>query len=154
MKIDENNLNTFIDLLESEWEKDSVINIKDLIEAEIETARLHAKYINYSTKAKRLLAQLEYDFNILRGKKSRYYRGKLSKKELDLENWKPFQYVLKTKGEIDEVMSFDDDINKVAKLIALTNSIIEMCDSCLYNIRQRTFQIKNIIEIKKFEAGI
>lgn len=152
--ITEDNLNKFLNKVKKEWENDNYIDKSDLVSSELETMKLHSKYMNFLSIAKRNAYKIENYYNSMRGKKSKYYRGKMSKAELDLNQWQPFQYALRTKTEVDEVMTFDVDLNSIVSMIAANQIIIDYCEQCIYCLKQRTWQIKNIIEIRKFEAGL
>jgi hypothetical protein len=88
--------------LMEQWEQDSKIDDNHLGEASTNSPNLHSKYINIIVSYKLKLAKTRGDYNMLRKNKFRYYRGELSRQELEDLGWQQWQGVKPLKNEMDE----------------------------------------------------
>lgn len=136
------------------WEADSEIDDNHLGEAAIKTAKLHSKYLKILIDAKLRKTKLEIDYSALRKTKIRYYRGELTKQELDelgLEQW---QYNKPLKAEMDEFLKGDEDLSKILIRLEYIDTMVYALESILTQIKQRDFQLSNGIKWKQFLAGM
>ena len=69
--------------LQESWAVDCKIDELELGKATIKTAELHSKYLNHLSNFKLQLRKSEAAFYKLRRIKQQYWRGELSKQELD-----------------------------------------------------------------------
>ena len=65
----------------SEWQDDSVINQSQLDKSSVDTAKLHAKYLQWLSLAKLHLKKAQMNQNTLLKEKCLYYNGKMSQEE-------------------------------------------------------------------------
>ena len=96
---------------------------------------------------------MQSEYNILRKNKFRYYRGELSRTELESLGWEQWQGIKPLKNEMDEFLTGDDDLNKLQLRVEYLNTMVYMLESVMQQIKSREWQIKNGIEWKKFLAG-
>jgi len=136
------------------WEDDSRIDDDHLGEESTKTPNLHAKYIQYLIDNKLRLSKVKHEYNILRKTKFRYYRGELSRQELEKLGWDQWQGVKPLKNEMDEFLSGDDDLNNLDIKVEYLNSIIYFLESVMTQIKSRDFQISNGIKWKQFLVGM
>jgi len=136
------------------WEEDSRIDDDHLGEESTKTPNLHAKYIQYLIDNKLRLSKVKHEYNILRKTKFRYYRGELSRQELERLGWDQWQGVKPLKNEMDEFLSGDDDLNNLDIKVEYLNSIIYFLESVMTQIKSRDFQISNGIKWKQFLVGM
>lgn len=141
------------DEIMSEWEKDSEYDDERLDKSAVATSSLHAKYLNLLVKNKLKLAKYSTDYNVLRQVKFKYYRGELTKQELDDRGWAQYQGVKPIRAELDELLSGDADLNNLNLKTQYLNTIINMLESIITQIKSRDFQISNAIKWKMFMAG-
>ena len=73
--------------LQDTWKTDCKIDELNLGSESIKTAELHSKYLNHLTNFKLQLRKFESQMLTLRRVKWRYFRGELSKLELDDLGW-------------------------------------------------------------------
>jgi hypothetical protein len=140
--------------LQNMWAKDCQIDDDHLGEASTTTPNLHAKYIHHLIDAKLRLAKTKSDYNLMRKTKFRYYRGELSRDELQhlgLEQW---QGVKPLKNEMDEFLTGDDELNNLDIKVQYLESMVYFLESVMSQIRSRDFQIKNAITWKQFLVGM
>ena len=143
-----------IDQLQEMWEADCQIDDNYLGENSTATPKLHAKYIKLLVQVKLKHTKLNSEYNILRKNKFRYYRGELSREELNELDWVQWQGVKPLKNEMDEFLSGDSDLNIIKIKIDYLETMIYFLESILGQIKARDWQIKTAVEWKKFLAGM
>lgn len=146
-------INKTVDEIRNMWKTDAVIDQNHLEKSELQNGILHSRYIDLLVDYKRELALLERDFNKMKKIKIAYYKGQMSQEELTELNWQPYQFIISNKNELLDVLSLDDDLNNFTIKIQEINIGIELLQSIIDKIKNKSWQIKNIIEIKKFNAG-
>lgn len=135
------------------WEQDAEIDGNHLDASSIESAKLHAKYIKLLVNAKLRKTKLGIEYAELRKHKFRYYRGELTKQELQDLGWEQWQYNKPLKSDMDEFLRGDNDLNTIQTRIEYMDTMIYALESILQQIKGRDWQIRNSIEYKKFLAG-
>jgi len=143
-----------LEQLMSMWENDCKIDDDHLGEASTDTPNLHSKYINHLVSYKLKLAKIKGDYNLLRKNKFRYYRGELTRQELEDLGWMQWQGVKPLKNEMDEFLQGDTDLVQMEQKVEYLNTIVYFLESVLSQIRSRDFQIKNGIQWKQFLVGM
>ena len=135
------------------WEEDCVIDDDRLDRASVKTPNLHAKYLRFLIQHKMKLAALQSEYNTVRQKKFRYYRGEMPKVELEELKWNQWQGNKPLKNEMDEFLEGDSDLNKIKITCEYIKGMIEALESILGQIKARDWQIRNAITWKQFVAG-
>ncbi len=143
-----------LEQLMSTWEIDCKIDDNHLGEASTDTPNLHSKYVNHLVSYKLKLAKIKGEYNLLRKNKFRYYRGELSRQELEDLGWVQWQGVKPLKNEMDEFLQGDTDLVQMEQKVEYLNTIVYFLESVLSQIRSRDFQIKNGIQWKQFLVGM
>lgn len=99
------------------WDNDCNIDDDHLDKESVNTAKLHSKYLRILMQHKVKAAALNVEYNNLRQKKFRWYRGEMSREELKDLSWNQWQGIKPLKNEMEEFLTGDQDLNKVnAKL--------------------------------------
>ena len=142
-----------IEELHDLWEKDCLIDDDRLDKASVATPNLHAKYLRFLIQHKMKLAALQTEYNLMRQRKFRYYRGEMGKNELEELKWEQWQGVKPLKNEMEEFLDGDTDLNKITIKCEYIKGMIEALESILGQIRSRDWQIRNAIQWKQFVAG-
>lgn len=141
-----------IEEIESSWGKDCNIDLTSLQTSSADSAKLHHKYSVMHNRAKASLATLENKKSVLLMHKRDYYMGEISQETLKQFGWKPnARMIIRT--DIPTFIQGDTEIIKLNLEIANTTQIVSFLESIIRMINNRQFQIKNIIEAKKFENG-
>jgi hypothetical protein len=143
-----------IEQLQELWDADCSIDDNYLGEQSTATPKLHAKYVKLLVQVKLKHRKLQSDYNLLRKNKFRYYRGELSRDELNHLGWAQWQGVKPLKNEMDEFLSGDDDLNTLRVKIDYLETMIYFLESIMQQIKARDWQIKTAVEWKKFLAGM
>ena len=143
-----------IEQLQEEWDKDCQIDDNYLGENSTATPKLHAKYLKILVQVKLKHTKLSSDYNLTRKNKFRYYRGELSRDELQDLQWDQWQGVKPIKNEMDEFLKGDDELNTMDIKIKYLETMIYFLESVLQQIKARDWEIKTAVEWKKFLAGM
>ena len=104
-------------------------------------------------QAKLKITKYNNDFNVLKKTKFRYYRGELSRDELSVLNWEQWQGVKPMKNEMDQFLDGDTDLNNMKVKIEYLQTMNYLLESILSQIKARDWQLKTVLEHKKFLAG-
>ena len=138
-----------LDELQAQAEKDLKIDDTELDLESLKTPQLHSQYLKtYSTYAL-MLKKAEGDYSKLHIKKWLFFTGKA-----EPEEYKEKNFDLKLlRQDVDKFIDSDDEIIKLKQKIEYLKQICHYCESTLKQINNRTFQIKNAIEWKKFTMG-
>ena len=143
-----------LDDILKEWETDCQIGHR-LDEASQNTPQLHAKYLNYLTQAKLILKRAETTQAILLKDKFLWYNGKLSEEDTKRHGWEPdpFDGLKVMKTDLSYWYESDKQIQESEAKITYYKTMCETLKEIIDTLRWRHQTIKNIIEIRKFEAG-
>ena len=138
-----------LDELQAKAEKDLTIDDTELDLESLKTPQLHSQYLKtYSTYAL-MLKKAEGDYSKLHIKKWLFFTGKAEPQE-----YKDKNFDLKVlRQDVDKFIDSDDDIIKQRQKVEYLKQICNYCEQTLKQINNRTFQIKNAIEWKKFTMG-
>lgn len=138
-----------------EWQSDSVINDNKLDQTSVDTAKLHAKYLQWLSLAKLQLKKAQMNQKSLLKDKWLYYNGKMSQDEIVSRGWDydPFDGLKVMKGDMDYYYDSDKDIQKTEEKIAYFKTLVETLQEIVETLRWRHQTIGNIIRWKQFEAG-
>ena len=143
-----------LDDILKEWETDCQIGHR-LDEASQQTPQLHAKYLNYLMQAKLILKRAEGLQNVLLKDKFLWYSGKMSREDIDQRGWQhdPFDGLKMMKGDLSYYYESDKELQASEANIAYYKTTIEALTEIVSTLKWRHSTIKNIIEVRKFEAG-
>ena len=144
---------TLEDILQ-EWEEDCQIGHR-LDEASLDTPKLHAKYLNYLTQTKLLLKRAEDKQAILLKDKFLWYNGKMGQQDIERLGWDPdpFDGLKMMKQDMNYYYESDKDLQASEAKITYYKTMIETLSEIINVLRWRHSTIKNIIDVRKFEAG-
>lgn len=142
-----------LEQLQTMWGEDCIIDDNHLDRESVNTAKLHSKYLNHLISYKLKLAKMRADYNTLRQAKFRYYRGELSKEELQLLGWTQWQGIKPLKNEMEEFLGGDGDLNTMEVKQEYIQGVVDFLESVMNQIKARDWQIRNSIEWKKFISG-
>lgn len=139
--------------IQEQWERDSRIDETNLGRESIRVPTLHAKYLTYLSKVKLQLRKAESDYYNTRRKKYRYYRGEMSREELEQEGWEQFQGNKPLKNEMDEFLQCDESLILFQDKIEYFKTVSYTLEQIIRSINSRTWDIKSAIEWAKFTNG-
>lgn len=131
------------------WERDSKIDEVMLDQTTIKIPQLHQKYLTLRSEFSLLKTKKEQELKKLRHNKWLYYSGKASPEEYE-DN--PFPYKV-MKSDVNNWIAVDESINKVELQLDYYGQVVHTLDEILRQIHQLSFNIKNIIEWRRFVGG-
>ncbi len=129
--------------LKEEVKRDLIINKNDLIGAAADNALIHHKYLCIYTDLRLQYKKELIDFNRIKKNSYRYWMG--YERECPPE-------VLDARG-VKYHMEGDDKVLDSQKRLFVLEEKIKFLEETISSIVSRGFNIKNIIEVKKFEMG-
>lgn len=140
--------------LQESWENDSKIDEMNLGKESARTPILHAKYLNYLSSSRLNLRKAESEYYNMRRLKYKYYRGELTKEELEDTGWMQWQGNKPLKNEMDEFLSCDTDLIALQDKIEYFKTVLYQLEQIIRSLNSRTWDIKNMIEWNKFTNGM
>jgi hypothetical protein len=140
--------------LQLQWEEDSRIDELNLGKESTRVPTLHAKYLNFLGKSKLALRKAESDYFNTRRLKYKYYRGEMTREELEETGWVQFQGNKPLKNEMDEFIATDTELITLQDRLEYHKTVLTMLENILKSIHSRTWDIKNGIEWTKFTNGM
>ena len=137
------------------WKEDSKIDELRLDQASIDSAKLHAKYLELLTTTKLQLKRKDMEFKVLLKQKWLWYNGKLTKDQIDELGWEydALNGLKVLKGEMSYYYDSDPHIQEMEARLEYIKTIKETLEEIINNIRWRHSSIKNAIDWRKFESG-
>lgn len=140
--------------IQDEWVKDSAIDELNLGRESVRVPTLHAKYLTYLSKVKLQLRKAESDYYNTRRLKYRYYRGEMTRAELEELEWVQFQGNKPLKNEMDEFLQCDKDLIELQDKVEYFRTVIYTLEQIIRSINSRTWDIKTAVEWHKFTNGM
>jgi len=138
-----------LEKLQEEATRDLQIDDTELDMESVRTPIIHNKYLKYLSKFSLLLKKAEDDYDILAKDKWEYYTGKAPE---EVYREKPFEIKI-LKQDVDKYIKSDAELIKLSQKITYLRTVINYIEGIIRNINNRTFNIKNAIEWKKFTQG-
>lgn len=142
-----------LDELKDQWAIDCTINQDRLDEESIRTANLHQKYLDALTDYKLKIFKLNKDYLTLKGLRSRYYNGQLTREELKENQWEQYQYKVPLKSELERLLETDPVLLDILDKQSYFKFCFEYTEEILKALRDRNWQIRTAVDFKKFIAG-
>ena len=136
--------------LENLADIDLKINDTELDIESLKIPQLHNKYSKFHNQFINLLKKSEQNRDILIREKWEYYTGKASPSVYQVQ---PFNLKI-LRQDVDKYIKADSEVVKLELKLAYLHSIVNYLEKTIRIISNRTFQIKNAIEWRKFTSGI
>jgi hypothetical protein len=140
--------------LQQMWSEDCKIDETNLGKESAKVPLLHSKYINLLSSTRLNLRKSESEYYNCRRKKYRYYRGEMSRQELEEEGWSQWQGTKPLKNEIDEFLQGDQDLIILQDKIEYYKTVLNQLEQIIRSINSRTWDIKSCIEWAKLSNGL
>ncbi len=132
------------------WEKDSHIDMDNLHDESIKVPALHAKYFEMYNTVVLLKKKAEQTCKNVRHERYEYFTGKADP-EIYQEN--PFPKKIRDKDTLQKYLDSDDKLSQISLKVEYYETLLNALESILKMIQNRTYQIKNAIDLVKFQAG-
>jgi len=136
--------------LENLADVDLKINDIELDIESLKIPQLHNKYSKFHNQFINLLKKAEQNRDILIRERWEYYTGKASPSVYQAQ---PFNLKI-LRQDVDKYIKSDSEVVKLEQKITYLQTIVNYLEKTIRIISNRTFQIKNAIEWRKFTSGI
>ena len=136
--------------LKLQVQNDLRVNDEHLDTESLKNQEIKAKYLEHKSRFELLLFKAKGDYKRLYREKWEYYGGKADAK---IYATKPFDLkVLKT--DLGVYISADEEIIDAENKIGYLETVVDYIKGVIKSVDNRGWDIKNAIELKKFEAGV
>ena len=138
--------------LQSQWAEDCKLDELDLGSESTRTPVLHSKYVTLLSNSKLQLRKAVADLKRLENVKSDYYRGELSKEELDQLGWEPWRKNAVLRSDMRDQLDSDPDVIKQQDKVYYLETTVDFLDRVLRSLNSRGWDIKNAVEWNKLQS--
>ena len=132
------------------WAKDSVIDDTLIDQASIRIPQLHQKYLSLLSEFTLLSKKKEQELKKAQHYKYLYYSGKLPPEDYESA---PFPYKV-LKGEAWNWVYVDEQIQNIELKIEYYKVVLRTLEEILKQVHQMSYNIKNVIEWRRFVGGM
>jgi len=139
-----------LEVIQEMWQKDSVVNQDELDTESLKIPQLHAKYYQLYNTILLLRKQAEHQHSSILLERRKFYMGKA---ETQVYIDEPFPYKVRDKEDLKLYLEADEKISKIRLKIDYYDTMLKYLEEILKQISNRTYQIKNAIEWRRFSAG-
>lgn len=140
-----------LDELQKKWAIDCVIE-DDLGAAAIRTPMLHSYYLNELVTSKLKLTKTQHELAELKAAKARYFRGEMTKPELEERGWPQWQH-RSLKSDIEGMLEADADCQKILAREGYMKTMIYFLESVLGEIKNRNWNVRASLDWQKWRSG-
>ena len=140
--------------LQSQWAEDCKLDELDLGSESTRTPVLHSKYVTLLSNSKLQLRKAVADLKRLENVKSDYYRGELSKEELDQLGWEPWRKNAVLRSDMRDQLDSDPDVIKQQDKVYYLETTVDFLDRVLRSLNSRGWDTKNAVEWNKLQSGL
>ena len=140
--------------LQDMWAVDCKIDELNLGSESTKIPELHSKYLTHMSNVRLQLRKSEASLLKLRRIKIQYFRGELSKQDLDALGWEQWLGPKMLKQDMNDTLDSDDDIIEQTNKVEYIRTIADFLERVMRYLNSRTWDIKNSIEWTKFTNGL
>jgi len=140
-----------VDALLDEWKKDAAMDRLEPSEELRKIGSLHSKYLTILSAHRRAFQDGERKYAKLRRIKYEYYSGRLDNDTLKKYGWSPFPFTLK--ADMVTYLDADSDILNAKQVLGVHAEIVELSQSIIKELNNRTWQLKEVCGWEKFIGG-
>lgn len=140
--------------LQTQWAEDCKLDELNLGGESTRTPVLHSKYVTLLSNSKLQLRKAVADLKRLENVKSDYYRGELSKEELDQLGWEPWRKNAVLRSDMRDQLDSDPDVIKQQDKVYYLETTVDFLDRVLRSLNSRGWDIKNAVEWNKLQSGL
>lgn len=139
-----------LEVIQEMWQKDSEVNQDELDTESLKIPQLHAKYYQLYNTILLLRKQAEQQHSSILLERRKFYMGKA---ETQVYIDEPFPYKVRDKEDLKLYLEADEKISKIRLKIDYYDTMLKYLEEILKQVSNRTYQIKNAIEWRRFSAG-
>ena len=139
-----------LDNIQEMWTKDAIINQDELDTESLKVPQLHAKYYGLYNTILLMRKQNEQIYSSLLLDRRKFYTGKATAAVYEAE---PFPYKVRDKDDLKLYLESDEKLSKTRLKIEYFDSMLKYLEEILRQVSNRSYQIKNAIEWRRFTSG-
>ena len=139
-----------LETIQEMWEKDSKMNQDELDTESLKIPQLHARYYNLYNTILLMRKRDEAVYTSCLLDRRKYYTGKAT---ADIYAQEPFPYKVRDKDDLKLYLDSDEKLSKVKLKIEYYDTMLKYLEEILRQVSNRTYQIKNAIEWRRFSSG-
>ena len=139
-----------LDKIQEMWESDSKMNQDELDAESLKIPQLHAKYYDIYNVTLTLRKQTETAYSKILLERRQYYQGKETAAVYAEE---PFPFKVRDKDDLKLYLDADEKLKKLSLKREYYDMMLRYTEEILKQISNRTYQIKNAIEWRRFTSG-
>ena len=139
-----------LESLQEMWVKDAEIDRDNLHDESLNIPSLHAKYFELYNTVFLLRKKAEQQRKNIRHERYEYFSGKADP-SIYIEN--PFPKKIRDKDTMQKYLDADEKLSSTSLKIEYYETMLNYLESILKQVSNRTYQIKNSVEVMKFQAG-
>jgi hypothetical protein len=142
---------SIIEQILDQWDEDAKWDPSDPGIAMARIPIIHAKYLRYLREHKAHIRIFEQKLIRERRIKTDYYSGRLDQEQLQKYGLSPFKFVIKQ--EVRDYVESDEAILTLNMKKANHEQIVELCESVMKELNNRTWQISGFMKWQQFCQG-
>ena len=138
-----------LERIQEQWAEHAPIDENDLVNQALAVPGLHQRWMTYHSTFKLMHSDATMNLNRVTKFKFEYYAGKAP---ASVYKEKPFDHKV-LKGDLEKYVYADDEWCKAKQKIDYLETCLYYIEGVLRQISNRGYTIKNVIDLRKFEAG-
>lgn len=143
---------TIEEILET-WKKDSIIDESNIIKELIRVPMLHSTYLEHFLYFRREVSLYESKKNKMANIKRKFYRGEMTRDELEKYGWEQFQGLKPSMAELNHLLEIDLDLIALNKMLSDNKTAVSCLEYIINQLKSREFSLKGILDYQKFLSG-
>lgn len=142
-----------VDTLMQIWSEDSKIDETEPSKELAKVSSLHAKYLRFRSHHNLIVKKLLTEYNSRKKIMWEYYSGDLNNPEdLTKYNLEPLRRKI-LRQDIPIYLDTDEELTKILIKKIIHQEIVDLCESILKELNNRTYQLGNIVKWETFAGG-
>jgi len=135
------------------WKEDCKIDPTRIVDVMVGIPNLHSKYLDILSSLKLKYRKADSDLLRLRRNKVRYYRGEMTKGELDRLGWEQWQGVKPLKSDLEDLITTDEDIILKQDQIEYFKVCMDTVEMIMRSIHSRGYDMGTLTKYLIFQSG-
>ena len=142
-----------IDSIVDEWKSDSVLDETKLSTELARIPNLHSKYLEVYLTAKQKYISSASVYNKLKFIRKKYYRGEMTREELNEYGWDQYQGLKMSHTEFNATADIDPVLNDEWIKVEYWKGVVSGLEFIMKEIQNRGYTIKTMVEYNKIIMG-
>lgn len=139
--------------IQDEWKQDSKIDQTELGNEAARCSSLHSKYMDYLVQARFNAKKAENKLFEVKRIKTKYFKGLMTKDELEALGWHQYQGTKPLKTELAEMIEQDDDYIEASNKHHYARVTEDFLESVIKELFNRNWHIKSCMRWIEWTNG-